>query len=249
MQILVKLNGGHGTTVIELPDHSTRAAAMPLILAAYGLDPAAPVQPILLAASNSRPIGATEALQNEGNYQLIHRPQFVPQIDDEVLLLLTIRLNHLQAHPRPRHLIFISTGSHINGEKGALEAANQQCPDDVVKHCLGHDMSLSVMLIDADFQNPHQVGQIYHHDHNWQVSPPQLLLGKVRHFRHSVTDFKLSTYQSHLENWGQPSPQLAGFNLAALGDVTNDMGGQLVVRMYNGNITFNSQPDLPLGVY
>ena len=147
MQIFVTFNKSASRT-ITLADRSTCAAALPLLLAQFNLTPSAHDNPTVLNAQNSLPVHPGQVLQNEASYVLVYRPTAAPRIDDEVLLLLKIRLERQLAHPGPRHMTFISTGSHINGEKGSEEAVRQQCPGDVIKYCQSESLDLTIILLD-----------------------------------------------------------------------------------------------------
>lgn len=232
--------------VIELDEGTTCAAALPLILNELNQNLPAHAEAFLANARGKIPSHAV--LQREGNYTLAISVPFVPRIDPEVLLLLNIRLQRYISYPKPKHFVFISTGSHINGNKGLEEAGKQQCPSDLIKYCQSLGLKLSIILIDDCFMNDSDGGQIYNHDRNWQPSG-ELLAGRVRHFKHAQTGFMLSTYQSHLENWGKASTHLADIELEALGSRLNNADGQLLIRMYNGDITYNSHPEIRLGTH
>lgn len=232
--------------VIEVDEGVTCAAALPLILVELNQNLPPHAEAFLTNAKGKIPSQAV--LEKEGNYFLVISAPFVPRIDPEVLLLLNIRLQRQLSYPKPGHFVFISTGSHINGNKGEDEARNQQCPSDLVKYCQASDLQLSIILIDDGFLNDHGGGQIYDHDLNWQPSGG-LIGGRVQHFTHVQTGFTLSTYQSQLENWGDALTHLADIDLMALGARLNSAGGQLLVRMYNGDIHFNSHPDIRLGTH
>ncbi len=248
MQIFVSFKSIK-SKVIDLADHTTCADAIPLIV--QEINPLLGAHPIPAHAdvflTNAKGKVASETLlPNESSYTLLVSLPFVPVLDPEVMLLLSIRLRQQINSPKPGHLVFISTGSHINGDKGAPEASNQQCPADLVKHCHADGLPLSIILIDAGFQNDTGGGQIYDHDPNWKLSI-ELLNGRVRHFEHALTGFKLSTYQTHLENWGDNATHLSDIDLTVLGARLNGVDGQLLVRMFNGDITYNSRPEIRLG--
>lgn len=237
--------------IIELADHTTCATAIPLIV--QTLNTLLVAQPIpedaeVSLANTKGKIDPGAVLTNESSYTVVVSMPFVPLLDQEVMLLLSIRLRQQISAPQPGHLVFISTGCHINGDKGADEASHQQCPADLVKYCHAKEAPLSIILIDAGFQNDAGGGQIYDHDRNWILSA-ELLKGRVRHFKHAEMGFKLSTYQTHLDNWGNNSTRLIDIDLTVLGAHLNRVGGQLLVRMFNGDITYNSRPDIRLGTH
>ncbi|MBB5190648.1 hypothetical protein HNQ50_001370 [Silvimonas terrae] len=233
---------------VNLEGHQiTWALARPVILARAEADPA--LSFLLIEKISHKPLADHDAVLPDRVYELKVSAVFVPRVNPDVMTLLEARLKHLINHPRPNHFVLISTGSHINGNKGLAEAQRQQCPEDVVSHCLKSNLTLSVILIDQDFFNLHQGGQIYDLAGGWLPHSQSLLGGHIRNFKHQVTGFTLSTYETHLTQWDGQLQQIGGVDLPTLGHSTNNAGGQLLVRMFNGNICYNSQPDLALGRY
>lgn len=247
MQIYVRYNKylNNASTSIEVEDGATWASDKHTILTRFNLNPAPHIEVYLLLAS--RPVSSGTLLIRAATYDLVLKMPSAPVVDQEVMLLLNIRLQKQITEPRPKHFILISTGSHINGNKGHDEAQFQQCPADIEKYCAEHELHLSVILIDLDFKNKHSGTQIYNSDPHWQRWLEELLDGKVRHYKHIETGNTLSTYDTHIPDWGMNITHLADIDLLALGNAVNGAGGQVLVRVYNGDICFNSYPELAFG--
>lgn len=195
-----------------------------------------------------QPVTAHTAFLNETTYEL--KPIVKPKaaVDQEVMSQLQIHLQGEILPPTPSHLIFISTGSNIHGNKGLSVAKEQQCPDDLIAHCAHNGLKLSLILLDLEFDDAHSDVKLYDHDPSWKLVNPQLG-NHIKTFNQAGIGFQLFTYTSQLPDWGKQITHLASVDLNELGATLAPPGGQIIVRMYTGHICFNSNSSNVLGVY
>ena len=246
-QIFVKMSPGKTVTVeVEV---NTTAAEVIRKLVETGKLPAQAVARLQLSRGtqgNDR-MGDATAVGEEVEFSLAVRAQEAqvrPVPDEDVTLLLRIRLERYVQHPPENTFVLISIASFVHGDKGAKEAEFQQCPADVVEHCARSGLRLVVILADNGFGNG-QGKQLYDFDARWQPDT-ELLGGKVRHFKFTETRNALSTYATVVD-WEGAGVAVAGVNVAGMGAALERAGGHLLVRSYNGDIHYRSNACPVLG--
>jgi hypothetical protein len=166
---------------------------------------------------------------------------------EEVLKALQYQLREFISTPPKSMFLLICTGSYLNTDKGLADARQQQCPDDIVKHCDKNNLELLVLLVDPNFGKNEAQHQLYHY-------PPD----KSGVAWHGQAKAHYAVYKCVGENitimtfgtaadFGLNLKEFAKTGVDELGEKLEKNGGHLLIRQFNGDIQYRSRDCPALG--